>query len=1155
MTYGYVLSELYVHSCRQTNSILPVKSSRSLWRESIYYIPKVIIMMIKLTFIKFPPIKRYYNYLSCVVLMLIAYDSFGQASTYDVTTSSTTYTEITGGTVILAAGATYDDNISALQTINSFTYNGTAVTKMSISSNGWIAIGGTAASTSTSVYTALSSAVGATAANGVIAPFARDQQSATVAAQGFDSEIRWEYLSGSNETVIQWKNARTFGNTTALNYQCRLNHTNNTIQFVYGAMAYGTNATSPQVGIKSAIAAGSLTTTTAGNMISLTLANVPAGTTCTWADAVRARVNTATMGFSTTLPFSIPSGTTFTFAPQSGAATTWVNPVTTVAAATGVSTGGASISWTAPITATGTAATGYNIQYRAVGTCAWTSFSGNPVATTSATLTGLSSATSYQVRIQSQVTASGNKAAYSHPVLGTAANTDGYTATGYFTTLAFPATVTGYTAAGVASNPVCSTGGQTVVLTGTSFTAASTVSFGGTAATGVVVNSLTQITCTAPALASAGTGYITVTNSSASPSATGAGNFFQVVSTDNVNLATSENIIAYNSLSGPENFSLSPFLTTTGSQFTLQFTGTATYVQWFAQDQTTLLGTGNSISINNAQSASFYVTASMSYCSNPSKQVFDIITNGVIPSSNINFTDISANSCTLNWNNGNGNGRVILINTSPINFTPAVGYNPPVVSNYSSFSNPGLQCIYNGPVSGPITISGLNPGTAYYIKIFEFVEPSRTYSTPASGTTNTLGSLNQSAGTDSSPFMLVQNVLTTNNNESNRTIQVQYDLNWAYSWRDDINWDAAWVFMKYRDAQGNWKHCKINSNGFNAGGGTPMTIQVSNDKLGAMIYPSVNGAGNVYKNQMQLQWNYGIDGLTSVAGIEVRVFAVEMVYVPQGDFNVSKRFNGGHILSAPGDNFPVINTRLTPSLNYNDGAEAIIRIKGDAGVDANNDGAVDNVDYPTGYKAFYCYKYELSEQQYADFLNCLTSAQRTSLGVAGAGITLVGNEYFSSTPNKACGNMSINRLLAYADWSGVRPMTILEMNKASYGPLQPGTLTSVYYPVASTYYTNNDGAIGALREVGAYDSGSSTRTSSGSSYYGIDDLTGNAREHVVSLNFLNFNSVNGDGVLDDSGNADVNGWSSSGMLVPYEQFQFANYSSAYLGIRYVRSAE
>ena len=58
------------------------------------------------------------------------------------------------------------------------------------------------------------------------------------------------------------------------------------------------------------------------------------------------------------------------------------------------------------------------------------------------------------------------------------------------------------------------------------------------------------------------------------------------------------------------------------------------------------------------------------------------------------------------------------------------------------------------------------------------------------------------AGISFANNVLVQNVTTTGNNATNKTIQVQFDLSWDNSWRDAINWDAAWVFIKFKNASG-----------------------------------------------------------------------------------------------------------------------------------------------------------------------------------------------------------------------------------------------------------------------------------------------------------------------------------------------------------------
>ena len=421
-------------------------------------------------------------------------------------------------------------------------------------------------------------------------------------------------------------------------------------------------------------------------------------------------------------------------------------------------------------------------------------------------------------------------------------------------------------------------------------------------------------------------------------------------------------------------------------------------------------------------------------------------------------------------------------------------------------------------------------------------------------------------------YMLVQNVTKLGNNPTNKTIQIQFDLSWQNSWRDSINWDAAWIFIKFKDANGLWQHARINLAGYLSGAGTSNTIKVASDSVGAFVYRSALGSGNFNATSMQLQWNYGASGLTDASALEVRVFATEMVYVPQGDFNVAKTFyvetssccgnNNPNSFYAPGNNFPVINSRLSPVVTYNDGTAVSLRIKGDAGIDSNNDGVVDNLTYPTGYKAFYCYKYELTEQQYADFLNTLTSTQITNIGLAGLSISLNNGNYFSSTPNRACGNANASKIYSYADWSGLRPLSILEFNKASYGPLMPvlnqflccpGGYTASNSSNAFNFYEIGNGFSSTLLDVGSYATSTSTsRESSGASYYGIMDLTGNAFEPVISLSSLSFDKLNGNGILSLSGNTDVSNWNSSALIFIDQYSSFGVRSS---GFRYVRSAE
>jgi hypothetical protein len=381
-------------------------------------------------------------------------------------------------------------------------------------------------------------------------------------------------------------------------------------------------------------------------------------------------------------------------------------------------------------------------------------------------------------------------------------------------------------------------------------------------------------------------------------------------------------------------------------------------------------------------------------------------------------------------------------------------------------------------------------------------------------------------------YLLVQNVTTTSNLPG-QSIQVQFDLNWGNTWKDDINWDAVWVFMKYKDANGVWKHAKVSPTGHSNGQGTPNLIEPTSDQMGAFVRLAFEGQGNFSSEGMQLRWNYGADGLVSVSGLEVRVFAIEMVYHPQGDFSMS--FDA----TAPGGKFPVINDRISPSLYIN--GVSNVRVKGDAGLDLDVNGVVDNTTYPTGYYPFYLFKYEMSEQQYADFLNCLTPTQRTTLGVAGNFIVQNGDQYFSSRPNAVCLGSNQQRLMAYADWCGLRPMSFMEFQKAYNGPKPPRTFEY------DLWGFDECGGQHPIPDV-------STLPNLGAGVYGSKSLSIKAREPFVPISASAFNrTTHGNGLLDSSGLTNETNWQTVGIswLDPYND-PWCAYGN---GFRLCRSAE
>ena len=138
----------------------------------------------------------------------------------------------------------------------------------------------------------------------------------------------------------------------------------------------------------------------------------------------------------------------------------------------------------------------------------------------------------------------------------------------------------------------------------------------------------------------------------------------------------------------------------------------------------------------------------------------------------------------------------------------------------------------------------------------------------------------------------VSNVTLTGQDPVNDYTMVQFDLTWENSWRlstGPSNWDAAWVFIKFRENGGEWEHARLTyTDGSAANDGhvepSGCTINGSPDRIGAFIYRDADGSGIVNWTGIQLRWDYGFSSVKDDAMIDIQVFAIEMVYIPQGAF-------------------------------------------------------------------------------------------------------------------------------------------------------------------------------------------------------------------------------------------------------------------------------
>lgn len=446
-------------------------------------------------------------------------------------------------------------------------------------------------------------------------------------------------------------------------------------------------------------------------------------------------------------------------------------------------------------------------------------------------------------------------------------------------------------------------------------------------------------------------------------------------------------------------------------------------------------------------------------------------------------------------------------------------------------------------------------------------------------------------------FINVQNTTLTGQNTTNGTIQVQFDLSWNNSWRDSINYDGAWVFIKYRIGTGPWLHSTLNNTGMVNGTGTSHAIMVSpvtstGNRAGAMIHRNTGGTGTFNATGIQLQWAYASQSVSNADALtaQLRVFAIEMVYIPQGNFFAGDGVNTRYHFYNGSSPIQITGTGYSPNFFFN-GVNMTHRVHGANGLDTDGNQSMsawptDNPDYPTGWKAFWMMKYEMSQGQYVDFLNTLTYDQQTArvvsatnvvnnnaqsgtttdpsrytirVGTAGVANT-VPRVYITVRPDRANNYMDWTDGAAYADWSGLRMLSELEYEKAGRGFLNAvaseyawGTTTAVAgntlsgtengtetvtesganYSLINSTRSGGDGSNGPLR-VGIHATATSTRTQAGASYFGVMDMTGNVGEMYVNIQHNNgrtyrgYNDLyHGDGLLLSTGFADVPYWTGN----------------------------
>lgn len=431
---------------------------------------------------------------------------------------------------------------------------------------------------------------------------------------------------------------------------------------------------------------------------------------------------------------------------------------------------------------------------------------------------------------------------------------------------------------------------------------------------------------------------------------------------------------------------------------------------------------------------------------------------------------------------------------------------------------------------------------------------------------------------------------------------------YIYSW-----WDAAWVFVKYRVSGGEWQHASLNDTFHTMPSGASAYIGLqdfstafnasTNPGLGAFIYRSAAGSGSNTFNNVELRWNYGRNGVNDNADVDIKVFAVEMVYIPMSPF-----FAGDGETTSPASKAGFRDGAVNSPLQIT--SESSLILGGTSSGNLANNMPSSSQQFPIddfsssttqtlpgafrkGYAAFYCMKYEVSQGLYRDFLNTLTYTQQASRtttapnSAAGTGALSSSNANRNGidiqTPGTAttspavyacnldgdanynensdgefiaCNFLTWPHLAAYLDWSGLRPMSELEYEKACRGTRSAvvgefawgnttittaGNITNSGLTNESCNTSNancvrnNDPSVAGPMRAGVFASTATNRTESGASYWGVMEMSGNVFERAASLGSSTgraYTAVHGNGSLSTTGHANQGNWPgiSSGLV-------------------------
>ncbi|MEI6211354.1 MAG: hypothetical protein WCR06_06980 [bacterium] len=301
-----------------------------------------------------------------------------------------------------------------------------------------------------------------------------------------------------------------------------------------------------------------------------------------------------------------------------------------------------------------------------------------------------------------------------------------------------------------------------------------------------------------------------------------------------------------------------------------------------------------------------------------------------------------------------------------------------------------------------------------------------------------------------------------------KTALVSFDIRWDYSWRQEGNHDAIWVFFKVRpEGSTEWQTVRLvaepvsskksdaasrvrNPKGYGQEKGTPLEFLVPDEDdgpVGMFVRRAEYGYGLTCASNVTAVWNFKANkGIKKDVKVEIRAYGVEMIYIPEGAFYLNTggvepfrfyQYTDGSQHTQP--------YRVTSEGAIQTGQQAG-KLWARRGAQPDDNGVIPAA-FPKGYGAFYCMKIQIKGGQYCDFLNTLTAEQVAKYCPTGnVPFTSSGTNPVSFTISDEGAihlytPVSWGDGIAYAAWAGLRPMSELEYVKVGRGMMEPTTDT------------------------------------------------------------------------------------------------------------------